>query len=264
MTEEISLGEAGNELHHLEMESSIHLMGVNEVALEQRQTASQDCHAPSVENGAERTGRNFQGYDSARVEGFCEIAPSWSAEASSYSKHPCSPRLSSTDHSDIQMRGIVHTDVSAATQVTEGQLTSLDEEATISSDHKTRLIDELENLDCMIKERLDTVKRIDLSAVSATQRLVKVRELLRVEEKFVRNGQSQLKMRLREMLQHESRMQREVEERRLASSGSAESMQRGTGPEYSLVADTASGIARGDSSMTFEEDSLCAIEDDRS
>lgn len=263
-TEEVSLGEAGNELHHLEMESSIHLIGDNEEALEQRQATSQDCHAPGVENDAERTGRSFQGYDSARAEVFCEIAPSSRAEASSYSKYPSSPQLSSADHSDIQMRGMVHTDVSAATQVTESQLTSLDEEATILSDHKKRLIDELENLDCMIKERLDTVKRIDQSTVGATQRLDKVRELLRVEEKFVRNGQSQLKMRLREMLQHESRMQREVEERRLASRGSAESMQHGTGPEYSLVADTASGIAREDSSMTFEEDSLCVIEDDRS
>lgn len=239
------------------MESSIHIVGDNVVALEQRQTAS-------GESIAEMTGRSVQGYDSARVEAFYEVAPSWRAEASSYSKYLRSPQLASTDHSDIQMRGIVHTDVSAATQLTESQLTSLDEEATIFSDHKTRLIDELENLDCLIKERLDTVKRIDLSTVSATQRLDKVRELLRVEEKFVRNGQSQLKIRLREMLQHESRMQREVEERRLASSGSAESMGHGTGPEYPLVPDTASSIARGDSSMTFEEDSLCAIEDDRS
>ena len=226
--------------------------------------ASQNCHAPSREYEAEKTGRSVQGYDSSRVEGFCEMAPSWIAEASNYSKYLCSPQLSSTDHSDVQMRGIAHTDVSAATQVTASQLTSLDEEATILSDHKTRLIDELENLDCMIKERLDTVKRIDLSTTSATQRLDKVRELLRVEEKFVRNGQSQLKIRLREMLQHESRMQREVEERRLASSGSAEGMGHGTGPEYSLAPDTALGIARGDTSMTFEEESLCAIEDDRS
>jgi hypothetical protein len=227
----------------------MHMMGDNVVALNQRQTAS-------GENIAERTGRSVQGYDSARVEAFYGTAPSWRAEASSFSIYLRSPQLASTDHSDNQMRG--------ATQVTESQFSSLDEEATILSDHKTRLIDELENLDCLIKERLDTVKRIDLSTVSATQRLDKVRELLRVEEKFVRNGQSQLKIRLREMLQHESRMQREVEERRLASSGSAESMGHGPGPEYSLVPDPASAIALGDSSMTFEDDSLCAIEDDRS
>jgi hypothetical protein len=206
--------------------------------LEQSQMTSQNWEAPS---GVNIAGRSVQGYDSARVEAFCETAPSWRAEASSFSKYLRSPQLASTDHSDSQMRGVVHTDVSAATQVTESQFTSLGEEATILSDHKTRLIDELENLDCLIKERLDTVERIDLSTISATQRLDKVRELLRVEEKFVRNGQSQLKIRLREMLQHESRMQREMEERRLASSGSAES------------------IARGDSSMTFEEDSLAPL-----
>ena len=253
--EQLGLGDDGGELHLSENESSIFAHGKNNATVAvnesrgQRQMAIDTHQASTEENEAKNNGQGTQDHESAEVDGFYQMISLRGGEVGEYSRYLCSSQSASMDFSSSQLR------YAAPKEVNVGMRVTSNEEASILSHQKTKLVHELDQI---ISERLHTVRCIEHSTVSATRRLDKVRELLRVEEKFVRNGQSQLKIRLKEMLQHESRIQKEVEERRRTAGCSIELIAHIASAEYSLP-DTASRIAEEDSVMTFEEDSLCAI-----